>query len=108
MSECNHTYITGGSKCIYCNEPVKDEFTIPTPNKLKIAKLESVIELAYGLLWMSSLRGKKSQAAFEALGAALDHEAKGRGIKAAIDAGHEADHPAGCDYWAGMKNETSD
>lgn len=61
-------------------------------------QLRAAIELAYGLLWMSSLRGKKAQAAFEALSTALDHEAKGRGIKAAIDAGYEADHPEGCDY----------
>ncbi len=65
--------------------------------------VQEAAELAFGLLWMVEHHTLKSGDAYEALSKALDKEAKKRGIQAAIDAGHEADHPEGCDWWAGKK-----
>lgn len=77
----------------------------------RLHKMEEAAELACGLLWMMESRedvgrGRKAQAAFEALRDALGgpgSKGLGKAIKRAIDAGHEADHPPGCDWWAGKK-----
>ena len=60
--------------------------------------------LALGLLWMTERDNDKVQAAFKTLRDALGGQnALHQGIEAAIDAGHEADHPPGADWWAGKK-----
>lgn len=51
-------------------------------------------------------RREKVRAAFYALRDALGgagSKGLGKAIKRAIDAGHEADHPPGADWWAGKK-----
>lgn len=74
----------------------------------QLRQIEAAAETAFGLLWMiDSEPGTKRFAAKQALGSVLNKEAKKRGIKAAIDAGHEADHPQGADWWAGMKTHNA-
>ena len=70
----------------------------------RLKKIEEAAELAYGVLWMAEPHSGKVCDAFHALRDALGgsgSEGLGRAIQAAITAGHEADHPAGCDWWAG-------
>lgn len=74
----------------------------------QLRKIEEAAELACGLLWMVEDRREKVRAAFHALLDALGGSgSKGLGaaIKRAIDAGHEADHPPGADWWAGKKHD---
>jgi len=76
----------------------------------QLRKIEEAAELACGLLWMVEDRREKVRTAFHALRDALGGSGSkglGKAIKRAIDAGHEADHPPGCDWWAGKK-EASD
>ena len=73
---------------------------------LRLRKIEEAAELACGLLWMVEDRREKVRAAFHALRDALGGSGSkglGKAIKRAIDAGHEADHPPGADWWAGKK-----
>ena len=73
-----------------------------------LRKIEEAAELACGLLWMVEDRREKVRAAFHALRDALGGSGSkglGQAIKRAIDAGHEADHPPGADWWAGKKPE---
>lgn len=66
--------------------------------------IESAALLALGLLWMTERDNDKVQAAFKTLRDALGGKnALRKGIEAAIDAGYEADHPPGADWWAGKK-----
>src|SRR5574337_1038719 len=72
----------------------------------QLRKIEEAAELACGLLWMVEDRRKKVRAAFHALRDALGgsgSNGRGKAIRRAIDAGHEADHPPGADWWAGKK-----
>ena len=56
------------------------------------------------MLWMTERHSPNAQAAFQTLRNALGgQDALRRGIEAAIDAGFEADHPPGADWWAGKK-----
>ena len=74
----------------------------------KLRKVEQAAELACGLLWMVEDRSGKVRAAFHALRDALGgagSKGLGQAIKRAIDAGHEADHPPGADWWAGKKHD---
>lgn len=69
-------------------------------------RLQHAAELACGLLWMAGDRSDKTKGAYEALRDALGgpgSDGLKRSIKAAIDAGFEADHPPGADWWAGKK-----
>ena len=75
-----------------------------TPKKGDLQRLESAALLALGLLWMTKRDNDKVQAAFKTLRDALGgQKALRQGIEAAIDAGYEADHPPGADWWAGKK-----
>lgn len=70
----------------------------------RMAEMQTAMEFAFGCLWMiDPERSERAYAARQALVPFLDQPAKGRGIKAAIAAGFEADHPPGCDWWAGKK-----
>lgn len=70
----------------------------------RMAEMQTAVEFAFGCLWMiDPERSERAYAARQALVPFLDQPAKGRGIKAAIAAGFEADHPPGCDWWAGKK-----
>lgn len=61
--------------------------------------------LALGLLWMTERQSDKVHLAYTTLRDALGgKEALRQGIQAAMDAGHEADHPHGADWWAGKKD----
>ena len=67
--------------------------------------LEQSALLALGLLWMTERQNPKVKAAYAILRDALGgRSALGQAIKAAIDAGYEADHPHGADWWAGKKD----
>lgn len=69
-------------------------------------QVHEAAELACGLLWMVEDRREKVRTAFHALRDALGGSGSkglGKAIQRAIDAGHEADHPPGCDWWAGKK-----
>ena len=73
---------------------------------MKLRNIEVAAELACGLLWMVEDRSEKVRAAFHALRDALGgpgSKGLGNAIQRAIDADHEADHPPGCDWWAGKK-----
>lgn len=73
----------------------------------EIATIQSAAELACGLLWMVEDRHGKVRDAFHALRDALGGSGSkglGKSIQRAIDAGYEADHPPGCDWWAGKKD----
>ena len=66
--------------------------------------IESAALLALGLLWMTERDNAKVQTAFKTLRDALgSKDALRKGIEAAIEAGYEADHPPGADWWAGKK-----
>lgn len=73
----------------------------------RLQHIESAALLALGLLWMTERDNDKVQAAFKTLRDALGSKnALRQGIEAAIDAGYEADHPPGADWWAGKKDES--
>lgn len=73
----------------------------------RLQHIESAALLALGLLWMTERDNDKVQAAFKTLRDALGGKnALRKGIDAAIDAGYEADHPPGADWWAGKKDES--
>lgn len=68
--------------------------------------LRTAALLALGLLWMTERQSGKVHRAYTTLRDALGgKEALREGIQAAMDAGHEADHPHGADWWAGKKDE---
>lgn len=70
----------------------------------RLQHIESAALLALGMLWMTERHSPNAQAAFQTLRNALGgQDALRRGIEAAIDAGLEADHPPGADWWAGKK-----
>ena len=70
----------------------------------RLQHIESAALLALGMLWMTERHSPNAQAAFQTLRNALGgQDALRRGIEAAIDAGFEADHPPGADWWAGKK-----
>ena len=70
----------------------------------RLQHIESAALLALGMLWMTERHSPNAQAAFQTLRNALgSQDALRRGIEAAIDAGFEADHPPGADWWAGKK-----
>lgn len=71
--------------------------------------IESAALLALGLLWMTERDNAKVQTAFKTLRDALgSKDALRKGIEAAIEAGYEADHPPGADWWAGKKERHHD
>lgn len=73
---------------------------------LRLRNIEQAAELAYGLLWMIDERSPKVQAASNVLRDALGGPSSPglrRSIERAIAAGHEADHPEGCTWWAGKR-----
>lgn len=73
----------------------------PTP---ELQHIESAALLALGMLWMTERHSPNAQAAFQTLRNALGGQnALRRGIEAAMNAGYEADHPPGADWWAGKK-----
>lgn len=68
--------------------------------------IEAAALLALGILWMDDRRSDKTHAAYTALRDALGgREALRRAIQTAIDAGYEASHPAGADWWAGKRDD---
>ena len=70
------------------------------------SELQTAAERAFGRLWMiEAERDPRSHEARQILADVLDMEARRRGIEAAIDAGHQADHPPGCDWWAGKPED---
>ena len=72
----------------------------------RLQHIEDAALLALGILWMCERQDQRTQAAYEALRNALGGKAAlGRGINAAIDAGYEADHPAGATWWAGKRDD---
>lgn len=84
-----------------------DDCVREASNELNLLRgIESAARLACGLLWMVDDRSDKEHAAFVALRDALGGPGSA-GLKSAIEcaiaAGHEADHPAGADWWAGKK-----
>ena len=105
----------------YEGQKAKAEFYEEQFNELWKAHSRAMAkaELCFGLLWMMSYsfhdESKKYWAARQALKDAFLHadvftgtvdgeqEHVGRGIKAAIDAGFEADHPPGSSWWCGKK-----
>lgn len=73
----------------------------------RLQHIESAALQALGILWMSERMSAKTQAAFKTLRDALGGKtALRKGIESAIDAGYEADHPPGADWWAGKKEES--
>lgn len=73
----------------------------------RLQHIESAALQALGILWMSERTSAKTQDAFRVLRNALGgKDALRKGIEAAIDAGYEADHPPGADWWAGKKDES--
>ena len=75
----------------------------------RLQYIESAALLTLGLLWMTERGNDKVQAAFKTLRNALGGmNALRKGIEAAIDAGYEADHPLGADWWAGKKEHPHD
>lgn len=73
----------------------------------RLRQIEAAAELAYGLLWMVDERPQKVRAASNALRDALGGPSSPgmrKAIERAIAAGYEADHPDGCDWWAGKKD----
>ncbi len=72
--------------------------------KTSVSPLRAAALLALGLLWMTERQSDKVHRAYTTLRDALGgKEALREGIQAAMDAGHEADHPHGADWWAGKK-----
>ena len=70
----------------------------------RLQHIESAALLALGLLWMTERDNAKVQTAFKTLRDALgSKDALRKGIEVAIEAGYEADHPPGADWWAGKK-----
>lgn len=70
-----------------------------------LAALRQPALLALGLLWMTERQSPKVHLAYTTLRDALGgKEALREGIQAAMDAGNEADHPHGADWWAGKKD----
>ena len=70
----------------------------------RFQSIESAALLALGLLWMTERDNAKVQTAFKTLRDALgSKDALRKGIEVAIEAGYEADHPPGADWWAGKK-----
>ncbi len=70
------------------------------------ATLRAAALLALGLLWMTERQSDKVHLAYTTLRDALGgKDALRQGIQAAINAGHEADHPAEAAYWAGKKGD---
>lgn len=68
----------------------------------EVEKLQTAALLALGLLWMTERQSDKVHLAYTTLRDAWGgKEALRQGIQAAMDAGHEADHPHGADWWAG-------
>ena len=75
----------------------------------RLQHIESAALLALGMLWMTERHSPKVQTAFQTLRNALGGmDALRKGIEAAIDAGYEADHPPGADWWAGKKEHSHD
>ena len=73
----------------------------------RLQHIESAALQALGILWMSERTSAKTQDAFRVLRNALGgKDALRKGIEAAIEAGYEADHPPGADWWAGKKDES--
>ena len=71
----------------------------------RLQHIESAALLALGMLWMTERDNAKVQTAFKTLRDALGgKDALRKGIEAAIEAGYEADHPPGADWWAGKKD----
>jgi len=67
----------------------------------RLQHIESAALLALVLLWMTERDNAKVQTAFKTLRNALGgKDALRKGIEAAIEAGYEADHPPGADWWA--------
>lgn len=67
--------------------------------------IEDAALLALGILWMDERQSDKTHEAYKILRNALGGKAGlKRAIMAAIDAGYEADHPEGADWWAGKKD----
>ena len=70
--------------------------------------LRSAALLALGLLWMTERQSDKVHRAYTTLRDALGgKEALREGIRAAMEAGHDADHPHGADWWAGKKESAT-
>lgn len=70
----------------------------------RLQHIESAALLALGMLWMTERDNAKVQTAFKTLRDALgSKDALRKGIEVAIEAGYEADHPPGADWWAGKK-----
>lgn len=66
--------------------------------------IEAAATLALGILWMTERHDAKTHAAYTTLRDALGGRVGlSKAIKAAIDAGYEADHPSSADWWAGKK-----
>jgi large subunit ribosomal protein L7/L12 len=85
---------------------IKEKVAKADAEVMKLRQIEEAAELACGLLWMVEERSEKVRTAFHALRDALGGSGSkglGKAIKRAIDAGHEADHPPGADWWAGKK-----
>lgn len=73
----------------------------------RLQHIESAALLALGMLWMTERDNAKVQTAFKTLRDALgSKDALRKGIEAAIEAGYEADHPPGADWWAGKKDKS--
>lgn len=74
--------------------------------------IQEATELAFGILWtidQERAHDPRPLRAKQVLAGALDQDAKGRGIRAAIALGYQADHPPGATYWAGMpENQQED
>lgn len=69
--------------------------------------IEDAALMALGILWMDARQSDKAHEAYKILRNALGGKpALKRGILTAIDAGYEADHPEGADWWAGKKEES--
>jgi hypothetical protein len=79
------------------------DFTEESAQSLR--DLRAAALLALGLLWMTERQSDKVHRAYTTLRDALGgKEALREGIQAAMNAGHEADHPHGADWWAGKKD----
>lgn len=80
--------------CNFCEESAQS-----------LRDLRTAALLALGLLWMTERQSDKVHRAYTTLRDALGgKEALREGIQAAMNAGHEAGHPQGADWWAGKKD----
>lgn len=72
----------------------------------RLRKIEQAAELACGILWMTAALSRTEKTVYKLLSEALGGDGSDglcKAIQRAIDAGYEADHPNGAEWWAGKE-----